>query len=318
MIPSLVNSIRRMLFENAALKLLSLVFALALWIFVSIGQSLIEMPKGVPLTLRNLPKNLIRTSDIVNQIDIKVLGTSAQLRGIDNDKLSYEIDLSDAQPGTMSRKIIQTRIQGIPSGVKITEIVPSRVTITVSERIEKTVPVEVVTRGEVALGYVVTEKTANPPLVRVSGAREEVEALNSIATEIVDIAGRKRNYTGTRALDVVGRHMNVLDTEDVKVRVKIDRDVTQRNFRDVPIVVRNTELKWTVKPTSLDLPLKGPADVLLRLTPETIRLAIDASGLNPGKYKLKPKVFVADQEDERELVFVGLNLPDVDVTLTSE
>ncbi|MCZ7581942.1 MAG: CdaR family protein [Deltaproteobacteria bacterium] len=304
--------LHRMLIKNWSLKLLAFAFAIGLWIFVSVGQTVLEIPKRVALELRNVPPQLVRTSDVPGHVEIKVLGSNAQLRGIDDEKLSYELDLANATPGNLSFKVIQTRIKNLPSSVKVTEINPSEINIKFSERVEKTVPVEVITTGEPARGYLVEEKRAEPPLVRVSGAREEVENMASIATEIIDVTGLREPYHGQHALDVVGRHIDLVERQDVDVDVIIARDLVQREFSKIAVTVANTALDWAVAPKVLDLRLKGPAEAMRALSPDNIRLVIDAEGMSAGTHKVRPQVRVPGEED---MVLIGLELPDVELRL---
>jgi YbbR domain-containing protein len=298
--------------QNWALKILSLAFALALWIYVSIGQTIMEVPKQVTLELKGLPTDLTRTSDIPGRIDIKVSGSSAQLRSLEDGRLSYELDLSNAAPGILSYKIINTRIKGIPNGVKITEISPSELSIKFSERIQKNLPVEIVTKGVATKGYIVEEKTAEPPLVKVSGAREEIENLKSISTDAIDISGMKESYEAMISLDVMGRHIDMMDNQEVKAKIKITRDLIQREFKNIPISVENTTLEWSVQPKVLNLRLKGPSDTMRELKPEGIKLLIDADGLAEGSHMLKPQLVVPG---DKEVIMVGLDLADVHLEL---
>jgi len=241
-------SLRKFFTTNLSLKFLSFLFAAALWVYVSMGQTVLEVPKQVTLELKNLPGGLIRTSDVPGHIEIKVLGYKGQLRSLDADKISYELDLSNVSPGNLSFKVINTRIKGIPSGLKITEITPSEVSISFSERVEKTVPVEVITQGEPAFGFVVEEKSAEPALVKVSGAREEVENLKAISTEIINLSGLRESYHGVHALDVVGRHIDILGRQEVKVSILIVRDMVQMEFAAIAVSVENTKLQWSPSP----------------------------------------------------------------------
>ena len=58
--------LKRLLLDNLAWKALSLVFAVALWLYVSTGTSTMEAPREVSVELKNLPDSLVRTSDVVS------------------------------------------------------------------------------------------------------------------------------------------------------------------------------------------------------------------------------------------------------------
>ncbi len=297
---------------NWPLKVLSLVFAVLLWLYVSVGQTQLEVPKTAVLELRNLPANLVRTSDVVSTIDLKLLGSAAQLRGIEKNSLGYELDMSQATPGRISFKVIDTRIKGLPSGVKVTELSPSEITISFSERVDKEMPVEVVTKGEPAFGYQIEEKSSQPRLVKVSGAIEEIATMNAVPTEPIDVAGRKDTYRGTHALNLVGRHIELSEPIDVEVTVRIRAEIVQRNFEQVPIEVENTEYATWVNPPAQDLRLKGPVEAMQKLDAKSIRLVIDATGLEPGRHKVKPELRLPEGGDALPL---AAGLGEVELTI---
>ncbi len=310
------NLLYRLFFHNWALKLLSFVFAVALWFYVYYQMPESEEPMEATLALKNMPSGLIRTSDMPGKINIIVKGPNAKLQQIKKDRLAYELDLENVSPGNLSFKVIDTRIKGLPlSGVKIVQISPTEITLTLSERIERTVPVEIITRGEPAKNYTVEEKTSKPDLVKVSGARSEVENLKAVPTEVIDIAGLRESYTGTNQLDLRGRHIDLLDAQKVRVQIQIVPDMVQREFPGLAVIVENTPWIWAVNPARLDLRLKGPAEMMREMKAEKIRLVIDAKDLKPGAHQVKPSVIVPG-ESEGEFIPVGLTLPEVKLVLT--
>ncbi|MCL4233811.1 MAG: hypothetical protein KJ042_04760 [Deltaproteobacteria bacterium] len=302
----------RALWVNWPLKVLSLVFAVLMWLYVSVGQTRLEVPKTAVLELRGLPANLVRTSDVVSAIDVKLQGSASQLRGIEQNSLGYELDMSQATPGRISFKVIDTRIKGLPSGVKVTELSPSEITITFSERVDKEMPVEVVTQGEPAFGYQIEEKSSEPKLVKVSGAIEEIATMNAVPTEPIDVAGRKDTYRGTHALNLVGRHVELTTPIDVDVTVRIRAEIVQRIFEKVAIEVENSEFATTVIPPAQDLRLKGPAEAMRNLDPGGMRLVIDAKGLEPGRHRVRPELRLPEGSDVLPL---ATGLDEVELTV---
>jgi YbbR domain-containing protein len=314
--PGLSKLPQRLLLHNGALKLLSFVFAVALWFYVYYQMPESEEPMEVTLVLTNMPANLVRTSDIPGKINIIAKGPNAKLKQIKKDRLIYELDLANAGHGNLSFKVIDTRIKGLPlSGIRILQISPTEVTLSLAERIERTVPVEIVTRGDPAKNFSVEEKSSKPDLVKISGARGEVENLKAVATEVIDIAGLRESYEGQHQLDLRGRHIELLDAQNVRVQIEIVPDLIQREFPELPVEVENTHWIWSVTPARLDLRLKGPAEMMRSMSADKIRLVIDASDLKIGVHKLMPRVIVSG-EGESESIPVGLTLPEVKLVLT--
>ncbi len=273
--------------ENLAIKLLSIGFAIVLWAFVSLGQTESELPKKVRVELKNMPVDLVRSSDIPAEIEIKVSGTHTVLRGIDDDELRYVIDLKGARAGSRNFKIYTPRIEGVPGGATITEITPTQISLTLSERANKTVRVNPILRGKPAEGKEVLGRTVVPEFVEITGASEELKVLNMVDTEIIDIEGRKDSFSLRVGLDLVGHHAELAQKQDVLVNVYIGAPQVKRMFPGVRIEVINAQYKYSVERERLDVQLEGSQDELTRINPEDLKLVLDAAALEPGLHTVE-------------------------------
>lgn len=286
----MIKKIKNLFTQNLLLKLFSFGFALLLWMFVSLGQTASEVPKKVRVELKNMPNELIRTSDLVHELEIKVSGRRNFLRSIRDNKLRYVIDLDGATVGTTNYRVYVPRIEGIPDGVKITQITPSQFNLTLSKRKRKAVRVNPVMRGKPAEGSDVIGRRVVPEFVEVSGAEEEVDILTMVDTEIIDVSGKEETFSFRVGLDLVGRHVELVEQQDVQVTVYLGAPQVKRMFQGVRIEVRNSLYRYRLSRDRLDVQLEGPQSELTRLTPEDILLVLDASNLKPGKQKAELEI----------------------------
>jgi len=305
--------LRKIFLENLFWKILSLIFALVLWWFVSTGTTPVEVPKEVPLELRSLSQEMIRTSDLIGKIDIRVSGPRSVVQSIQSEDLMYVLDLSNVQPGPTVYKIYASKIEGMPNGVRVTEISPSQITLFIEERAEKVKPVSIEIKGKPAHGYAVGEMKAEPSLVLISGPKTEIETVKSVSTEVVDLTGAKENVETTAGLDLVGRHLDLVESSEVRVTVEIKPEEITREFTDVPIRLENSVLDFVADPGSLSFKLKGPLLSLEKLKMEEIVLFVDAEGLGPGRHSLRPRVRLPE-----DTLLLDEGLPKVKVTLKTK
>ena len=91
--------LRQLVTRNIALKVLSLVIAFSLWMFVNFGERDTEESLRVPLELRNIPAHLMITSPRVDFVDLRVTGPRTLLGRIDRNRLSIPLDLGGVRPG---------------------------------------------------------------------------------------------------------------------------------------------------------------------------------------------------------------------------
>ncbi|HPM78896.1 MAG TPA: CdaR family protein [bacterium] len=298
--------------ENLAIKLLSVGFAIVLWVFVSLGQTESELPKKVRVELKNLPADLVRSSDIPAEIEIKVSGTHTVLRDIDDGELRYVLDLKGARAGRRIYKIYTPRIEGIPGGATITEITPTQIELQLSERVNKTVRVNPILRGKPIEGKEVLGRTVVPEFVEVTGAREEIEILNTVDTEIIDIEGRKDSFSLRVGLDLIGRHVELAQKQDVLINVYIGAPQVKRMFPGVPIEVINAQYKYSVERERLDVQLEGSQEELTRINPEDLKLVLDAAALEPGLHTVELTLVLPEG-----MRFRNIERPRVKITVTN-
>ena len=302
--------IRRFFTHNVPLKLLSLVFALGLWLFVSLGQTEGELPKRVPVEIMNMPESLIRTSDLVPELEVKISGPRNVLRTIDDNKLRYVLDLSGARPGTSNHRVYPPRIEGLPAGAKITELSPSQFDLTLSVRKKKTVRINPFFRGAPPEGVELLGRTVVPEFLEVSGAQEEVDILNQVDTEAIDLANKKESFSVRVGLDLVGRHIELVQAQDVQVNVYLGTPPVKNVYQGVRIEVRGTENRYRLGRDRLDIQLEGPPDQLIRLNPEDLVLVLDASKLTPGTHEAELKLELPEGMSVR-----NIELPHVQITV---
>jgi len=300
----------RFLTENMLLKLISLGFAIVLWMYVSLDQAESEVPKRVSVEIANVPSDLIRTSDLPSELEIKISGPRTVIRGIRESNLRYVLDLNGTSPGSRIFRIYTPKIEGIPEGARVVEVSPSQIQLTLSNRRNKTVRVNPITRGKPAEGMTVINLLSLPESVEVTGAEEEVVLLKAVDTEIIDINGRSETFTTQASLDLVGRHIELVKQEEVQVTVVIGKPYINKYFYGVKIEVQGTNLPFKLARDRIDIQLEGPEEELMRLTPEDLNLILDASNLPVGKNVADLKLIVPEG-----MVFRNVSLPKVEITL---
>lgn len=299
--------------ENTLLKAVSLLFAVSLWIYVSLGQTESERPAKVSVESRNLSKKLILTSDLPSELEIKVSGPRNIIRKIRDRDLRYVVDLAKVPAGSMVFKIYDRQIEGLPKTIKVTQITPSQIEVKISNRDNKLVDVVPVPRGAPADGFEVVDLKVEPKQIEISGAAEELEALAAVDTEIIDVAGRSETFTKEVGIDLVGRHVEAMLQQSVVVTVHIEEKIVSQIFEGVPIRISNCDYICESNLTQLSIKLQGKPEEIEALLKqrEGLYLLVDAKGLQPDRQvKIEPTLVAPG-----EIRLGGINLPKVEITV---
>ena len=115
------------LLEHWPLKLLSLVFAVALWVFVVSGDRG-EAVFTVPLALAGAPPNLGVAQVGVETVVVRVQARRSVLSRLREGDFRAEVSLEGAQPGRFVARI-QPQNVSAPQGVRVVQVSPAQVRV---------------------------------------------------------------------------------------------------------------------------------------------------------------------------------------------
>jgi YbbR domain-containing protein len=111
------------------LKVLSLVFAVALWAVVA-SEDRGEAVFTVPIDVTGLPAGLEVVSLGVEAVDVRVQGLRHLLARLQEQNMRAEVEMRTARPGDTMLAIRPEDVV-VPRGVRVVRVTPSRVRVTV-------------------------------------------------------------------------------------------------------------------------------------------------------------------------------------------
>lgn len=122
-------SFLRHLLDHWQLKVLSVVFAVALWAVVA-SEDKTEAVYTVPIDVVGLPPGLQVTALGVETVEVRVQGLRHVLARLPEQNLRVEVNLQNATPGEL---MVPVRAEDVvaPRGVQVLRVAPSRVRATV-------------------------------------------------------------------------------------------------------------------------------------------------------------------------------------------
>jgi len=206
--------------ENWALKLLALVFAGILWFFVT-GEQKLERSYAVPLELKNMPPGMMVANEIPSMVDVRVSGPRTLLMNLELQDIGIAVNLKDLEPGLTTLKRLEERLN-LPGPLKVTRLSPSYIDVKLERVVSKNVPVKPQVVGQPDAGYRVAELRIKPQQVMIEGAESEVAAVESVATENIDISDIRETRRDKVSLSYPGSYSNLQDRVAVEVEIVIE------------------------------------------------------------------------------------------------
>jgi|GEM_PF-1436292 len=290
--------ISRHIFANASVKLLSLLLAIALWSLVFVSQEG-ELDVDVPFQLIGITEDLSYSEEIPEVVRVRFNGLGFELLKIRSFDMGIRINLGVGQvgPGRYHRPLVSEDVIIPPDiDVRVVEILsPKEISLEFDRLVTHQMAVVPSLTGRPAPGFVrVGPVTVDPDSVGVLGPEQRLSSFLSPKAEVLDITGADAGVTGLVGVRVPAGCQAI--PPQVTVRVSIEK-VVSRTFAELPVEVLhagNVTLKQMV-PESGSVVITGPASVIESLTPEEMRLSIDALALLPGNYTLMASVELSRQ-----------------------
>jgi YbbR domain-containing protein len=283
------QGLRHALLHNVGLKLLSLLAAFALWLFVNGGARDSESALQIKLHLENLPDHLMIVSPQVSTVDLRVSGPRALLSRINPTDLSIRLDLSDVRPGAAVFRVLTDQLN-LPRGVRIVRLTPPEVTLALARIGRRTIPVRLELDGKPGDGLRVTEAKVSPDTVEVMGPMEHIDALKVVETVPIDLTDAAVGLIERDAALEPPPEFVSYSAFLVRAQIRVEEPEQTRVWRRLSVLVSNAPAPIRLSPDVVDVTVRGPRSIVASLELEHGAVYIDAAGLQPGRHSVVPTV----------------------------
>ncbi len=261
-----IAGLSQMLQRNLGYKIVSVLFALLFWLWVSNQgvreQVSVDQTLTLPLVTKGLPSNLIVMSKLP-PVKVRLLGYS----GFNVKDLSAYVDLSGATAG---ENYYPVAMDTPPTGIEILEKQPAKLTLMLDIIQEKVLPVEVVISDSPGSGFVAGNPVIKPSAVNVRGPATLLNMLEKITIDL-SVAGAIDTLQITRPVlfrDKFGKPVFGPDPT-------VDILLASPNSIEVIIPIRPVALASKIVPlkvTSIGTPVKGMVLRSLLPVPDSVQI----------------------------------------------
>ncbi len=280
--------------ENLIARIMSLVIACGLWVYVTTDQNpIVERNIEVRLQQANLPENMM-VFNAPEKVVVRVRGTRTNL----GDGIENQIDAS------INLKAVTEGQQTLPVTVSVTnaEVVnvsPREVSIYVDTVSEKSVPVITRIVGAVSADMTIGSSTITPSEVTIRGATHRIDKVNKVVAPI-DVTDHTGNFSTES--DLVAVSDDGYDIPNMKIvpeRVMVQATmVSQMLTTDIPVKLVMTG----------DLP-QGVTVSKTEVIPETVSITASPSLLKELK-EIQTKPLDISKVDGSMVLAAELDIPD--------
>lgn len=225
------------------------------------------------------PQSVVESIDLM-LAEVSIVDVSEDVQRT-VDVVAYDADGNELDGLTVSPDSIQVNIPVVQRGGY------------------RTVVVKIVTSGQIAPGYRLTNIFSMPPTVTIfSSDPNLVEAIPGfVETTPINLNGADSDLEIRVALNLP-EGINVVGSQNVTVEIGIDPIESSVSFTNIPIQTQGLDsgFQALISPETVDVFLSGPLNLLEELSPASIVVVIDLSDRGLGTYQLVPEVVLENNE----------------------
>jgi YbbR domain-containing protein len=178
---------QRIFVHNIALKTVSLLLAVGLWMVVA-RDPIAEVEMKVPIEFRNLPDTLEIDSATFTEAQVRVRGPERLIHRLGAADVRAEIDLAGVRPGERTFDLTGRQIH-VPQDLKVVQIIPGQFHLSFDNRATRVIEVRPRVTGSFASGMRVAQVIADPANIEIIGPRRRLDAVEAAITDPVDVSG---------------------------------------------------------------------------------------------------------------------------------
>ena len=261
--------------QSVTIKVLSLLLAVILWVYVSNEQKnpQAERELDVNLEVAGLAPDYMITGGLPENVRIIVQGYNNRLTAMSASDFRAQVIVPAETTGLVTLPVLVSS----PSGLHV-QVQPAVVGIYIDTFMEKTVPVVVSVQGAASPGYTAESPQPRPATVKVRGNKQAVGGVEQVYAVInIESAQYRIEQSLTLSTDAAGVSIS---PDTVRVVVPVKQNVITKTLPVTPQIIGEPAKGYTVGEVKAEpdqLQVSGlPAD-LDELT-ELLTAAVDIQG----------------------------------------
>jgi len=305
---------RKFFATDTALKVISIVAALIMWLYVMNEQNpqVTYVIRDVPVKLQNLDESKFALKDGSEEykVNVKVKGRRSLVADLKPGDIEANVNLRGRMEGdNLIRVDVST-----PNNVELVDVSPREIMVTLDAIVEEQLPVSVDVAGVPAAGFAVDKAISKPQAVVVNGPRSLVNAVKKVSASI-DVSDKTSTVVTTlpvRVLDAQNKEQKGITFRPDVVEVTVSI-VPVSNVQILPNIKGDPPEGYIIRDVRIDPPtvvVTGSQDLLKSLqsiSTEPINVDGATSTVSTEVKLIIPKgVTIFDEETQSARVTVEI------------
>ena len=224
----MMTRLRSAVQHNLPVKILALVIAIVLWLYVMNDQNpAMEGTYTVPVTMEDAPAGYRLQAD-AETVTIRVRGPRSLFVAADRSEFHVSVRLSEFTEGEKAYAVEAS----IPYGFELLGMTPDKLSVTLDRIVQKTFKAELTLSGAPAEGYTVDKVVQESETALVEGPRPLVERVMHVVAHAA-LGGQTEDfsqYAQLHAIDSEGREVTgvTITPDTAAVTIKLARGLSRK------------------------------------------------------------------------------------------
>jgi YbbR domain-containing protein len=217
---------RNGVFGRLTQSFVAIFLACIVWFVVSAPRRgpVSERAFAAPLAVVGMPRDLIITTPVPDNVNVRLRGRVADLHSLSSSNLEVTVDLGWVRAGDVTITLRPQAIN-VPQGVEVVSIDPNKLRFRVEQLRQRVVPVRPFLVGVLPNGYASGEPTVQPEQALISGPSSQIRKVTEVATERIIMTGRTDTFTQNVAVVSDSPLVRVVEPLTVQVTVPVLAEV---------------------------------------------------------------------------------------------
>ena len=215
--------LRRWVFHNFWLKVLSLLLATGLWLAISPDQEPAEVAVRVPIEFQNIPPHLEISSATIPDAQIRVKGPERLIRQLRSTDVHAALELADAKPGERTFDLTSQQVH-LPRELRVVQVVPGQVHLTFEMRLTRDVEVHPRIVGYLPPDEHIAKILVDPDKITITGPQHHVENVQAATTDPIDASATTSLATFVTNVYIADALVQVVNPKPVRVTLIVEKN----------------------------------------------------------------------------------------------
>ena len=232
----MMTRLRALVQRNLPAKIIALVVAVVLWLFVMNEQNpQIEGSFTVAVDLRNVPEGY-KVTQTEKSVKLKVRGARSFFVSAEPEGFKAYADLDGLDSGEHEVKVKAV----LPQGFELVDAQPETVSVTLDKIVRRSVRIDLIVTGSASAGYTVGKISQSANTTVIEGPESRVAEVDRVIG-YVGLSGNRDDFTLQVPLTPINSDGKAVDDVDllartVEVSVQLARGLTRKIVSVRPVL----------------------------------------------------------------------------------